>query len=163
MLYARCRVQHLLLWLGMTDFVTCFPSARTLLMLKQNETPGNDVTLQPVDVRPPRIYLPTIIEVYRATQLLSPQYLPLCSPFIFCALVGPGTVHVPDDRVPIESQSASLYAETIRLVLSNVARHWSIGGVLLGKLLSTTVLCDPGTEGYRDVRRHRLQEVQQTG
>ncbi|RHZ53580.1 fungal specific transcription factor domain-containing protein [Aspergillus thermomutatus] len=93
--------------------------------------PLQNETLQPADVRPPRIYLSTIIEVNRAARLLSPQHLSLCSPFVCCALVGPSTVHVPDDHILIESQSASLCAETIRLVLSDVARHWSIGGILL--------------------------------
>lgn len=77
--------------------------------------------------------LTTIVDIHQVTRLFSPQTLSVCSPFIFCALVGPGTAHVPDDRLHnMETQSACLYAETIRLVLFNVARHWSIGQILLG-------------------------------
>ena len=41
----------------------------------------------------------SIIGICRAANLIPVQFIPICSPFIFCALVGPGTAHVPADRV----------------------------------------------------------------
>lgn len=74
----------------------------------------------------------SIIGIYRAANLIPLQFIPNCSPFIFCALVGPGTTHVPVHRIPLRNDTASICAETIQSVLRSVARHWKIGKLLLG-------------------------------
>lgn len=74
----------------------------------------------------------SLSELISATQSMSPQYIPVCSPFILCALLGPGTAHVPDDRLSQVDRSNQLCAETIRLILRNYGRYWVIGKVLMG-------------------------------
>lgn len=84
--------------------------------------------------KPVEICLSTIIDVHRLTRLLSPQALSVCSPLIFCAVVGLGTVYVPQTYLQNpETRLSRLYAEHTKLVLGNVGRHWSIGKALLGK------------------------------
>ncbi|EED19613.1 hypothetical protein TSTA_028940 [Talaromyces stipitatus ATCC 10500] len=74
----------------------------------------------------------SLSELISAAQSMSPQYIPVCSPFILCALLGPGTAHVPDDRLSQADRSNQLCAETIRLILRNYGRYWVIGKVLMG-------------------------------
>ena len=72
-------------------------------------------------------------EVVHAARAWSPEYLPMCSPFIFCALIGPFSIHVLDDQERKADVQVDLGSETIRLVLRHFARYWLIGKVLIGK------------------------------
>lgn len=73
-----------------------------------------------------------INEVVRAARAWSPQYLPVCSPLILCALLGPASVHVQDDQIQGPHRSNYLSAETIRLILRHFENYWRIGKVLMG-------------------------------
>lgn len=74
----------------------------------------------------------SLSKLISAAQSISPQCFPVCSPFILCTLLGPGTAHAPDDRLSQADRSNQLCAETIRLILRNYRRYLDIGKVLMG-------------------------------
>lgn len=83
--------------------------------------------------KPVEICRSIVIDVHHLTRLLSPQALSVCSPLIFCAVVGLGSGSATENTPGFsEIRFSAFHAEHTKLVLSSVGRHWSIGRALLG-------------------------------
>jgi hypothetical protein len=71
-------------------------------------------------------------DMAHAARSWSREYLPRCSPFITCALVGPASMHIQGYQGQWPSGQGDLASETLLLVIRCVAQYWTIGQVLIG-------------------------------
>lgn len=82
-------------------------------------------------------------QVLRIIKAWPPEYLPYCHPFLGCLFLGPAAIHARVIKHDISRKQGSrtreqcgVEMEIVRLALSQLARTWKFGALLLGKLAS---------------------------
>jgi hypothetical protein len=83
-------------------------------------------------------YRPCSEQIFQTIRRWPPEYIPYNSPFLGCLISGPAAVHLrvaKEMRKTANAQGESVCTEVdvLILALTNIAKFWKIGSILLGE------------------------------
>lgn len=83
-----------------------------------------------------QVYHQYTSQIFRAIHIWPPEYVALAGPLIACLILGPTAINLRVARElqspPTTDNTTNVQEELLKLVLTQFAKYWEIGSLLLG-------------------------------